>query len=601
MVKYTVQSHHPASHIFNITLEFQPLGAAQQLILPCWIPGSYTIRDFARHITALKLSNESGNHYSVKKLNSYTWEVGCVHPVSDSDFKLGLVSIEYEVYAWDRSVRGAHLDTTHAFINLSCLSLMVVGQEMDEHQVQVCMPKLKEPSDWRVATTLTPYGIERSGFGWYSAKNYAELIDHPIEMGHLERISFLVNDIPHEIVISGQHQGDVERLKSDVQKIAETHHLLFDNHPTLRSPFEKYCFLLTLVGEGYGGLEHRSSTALISPRANMPKRAPNFSLSKEYKELLGLFSHEYFHAWNIKCIKPAVFCPYDLTQPQYTYQLWAFEGITSYYDELALVRSNVITPEEYFLMMSDQITQLQSTPGQFKQTLAESSFDAWIKFYKPNENTKNSSVSYYKKGMLAALCFDMMLRTADSPSSLDEVMRALWANYKEGQGVVEGEIERLLCEKAQNSEAMKQLIHCAIYTTQALPLEQALASVGLQLDYNLMDETATLALGIIVEPLFQELIILTVLDKSAAMIAGLSAKDSLVAINDLRVTNTAALEKILMHYQVGETVLVQAFREDRLMSFQVELLPAPQNKANISISQEASQQVEHRRHQWLNP
>lgn len=603
MVIYTIASYLPSSHIFNVSLAFQPRKfEVQQLIMPAWLPGSYTIRDFARHVIEIKLSEESLNYYKVQKLNSYSWQVEPLESTFlESSQEAPYIMLEYQVYAWDRSVRGAHLDTTHAFMNLSCLALMVVGQEDGPHQVQITMPVLDEPANWRVATTLTPHEIAGSGFGWYSANSYDELIDHPIEMGEFERLDFIANDIPHQIIISGQHKGDSERLKEDVKKIVETHHQLFNNHPTIISPFKNYIFLLTLVSEGYGGLEHRSSTALIAARANMPRRAPYFKLSTEYKDLLSLFSHEYFHAWNIKCIKPAVFCPYNLTEPQYTEQLWAFEGITAYYDDLMLVRAGVISAADYFQMVADKITQLQ-TPGQTKQTLAQSSFDAWIKFYKPDENSKNSGVSYYTKGMLAAFCFDMMLRELTQDSvDLDKIMRTLWANYIPGKGLAEGTLELLLYEASNKSFAMKDLIYSALHTTQLLPLQESLNTIGLHLAWGLTDEAATVSLGIIIVPSSsQELVIQTVFDNSAAMKAGLSAKDVLVAIDGLRVANLLTLQKILESYQAGESILVHAFRAEVLMTFTVHLTAPFAHRAQVSINAQAPEIAVNRRNQWLS-
>lgn len=603
MIKYTIASEYPSSHIFNVSLTFELLKSeAQQLIMPCWIPGSYTIRDFARHVVQLKLSDHCAKYYQINKINSYTWQLDKIEGVENPP--LGPITVEYEVYAWDRSVRGCHLDTTHAFINLSCLTLMVVGQEASEHQVHIGLPKLSETVNWTVATTLTPQEVNAAGFGWYSAQDYAELIDHPVEMGIIERVKFSVNNIPHEIAISGQHYGDVECLKNDVQKVVEAHHRLFNNHLSMQAPFSQYCFLLTLLGEGYGGLEHRSSTALISTRSSMPAFGISDTprvYSKEYKELLGLFSHEYFHAWNVKRIKPSVFCPYDLTQPQYTRQLWAFEGITAYYDELALIRAGVINLQEYLQMLSDKITKLKSTLGHLKQSVADSSFDAWIKFYKPDENSSNSRVSYYTKGMLAALCFDMMLRhLTHDEVSLDDIMRSLWARYQEGiEGVLEGEIDQLLYEKSDRSPLMAQWVEKALYTTEDLPLEEALAFAGLTLDFDSNIESASVTLGITVGMVAQELVILTVFDRSAAMNGGLSAKDVLVAIDSLKINNPVMLEKALMNYQPGDVISVHVFREDRLLHFKVKLLPAVKNKAVILMDDKASEGCISRRTQWL--
>ncbi len=600
MIKYTIASDCPSSHIFNISLSFTTFNPkGQPLIMPCWIPGSYMIRDFAKHVVQLKVAKEYAHLYQISKINSYTWQLDTLESHQKLDEATHL-TIEYEVYAWDRSVRGSHLDTTHAFINLSCLALMVVGQENSTHWVQINAPNVLEKPNWTVATTLPTENIDNKGFGLYKAQSYDELIDHPIEMGHIERVSFLVNNIQHEIALSGDHFGDIERLKQDVQKICNAHHNVFANESKIKVPFEKYCFLLTLIGEGYGGLEHRNSTALLSSRNSMPPvDLGNKPLPLEYEALLALFSHEYFHAWNVKCIKPLAFCPYDLTQPQYTRQLWAFEGITSYYDTLALVRVGVITSENYFTILSDKITKLKATPGQTKQTLTESSFDAWIKFYKPDENTPNSTVSYYLKGLLTAFCFDMTLRRITKNAvSLDDVMCELWGKYGEGQGVAEGELEQILIQKAHNDPVMKQVVYQALYTTEELALDHALEFMGLQL--NLSAPSALVAsLGITVAPVFQELKIMTVLDNSAAMRGGLSAKDTIVAINNIKINTPQSLESLLMYFRAQDVLSIHVFREDRLMNFMITLLPVPEHKANIIINENAIPECLIRRNQWL--
>ncbi|MBS0285758.1 MAG: M61 family metallopeptidase [Proteobacteria bacterium] len=603
MIHYEVNADKPASHLFNIRMTI-PKGDenGQQVSMPTWIPGSYLIRDFARHIVSIEAfakDQETLTPLFIEKINSNTWQ--CEKTAKP-------IVLNYTVYAWDPSVRGAHLDEHHGFFNSCCLLLSASHYEDKPCKLLVNPPKCQGADTWRVATTLTRTDGPSWGFGSFSAKNYDELIDHPFEMGQFETVEFKVKDIPHTIVLSGKHDGDLTRLKEDVQKICLAHCELFGE-----IPFERYLFLLTVLKEGYGGLEHRSSTALLAPREFLPIKGDK-TTSRNYITLLALFSHEYFHAWNVKRIKPESFVPYDLNHKSYTKQLWAFEGITSYYDELALLRAKVITLEQYLDLLAQTLTRVLRTQGRFRQTLVDASFDAWIKYYQPNENSSNSQVSYYLKGSLAALAFDLAIRNqSNHQKSLDDLMRTLWSNFGENiVGVPEGKIEELLIEIG--GEKLKKLIFNALYTTQDLPLESLLAAIGLKLTLRTAQSNDDMGgkklsqnnnngfkQGIFEFTLNKvqgRLMVASVVENGAAMNAGISSQDEIIALNGLRVDGDA-FDKIAKRLQVGQNVRVTYFRQDTLKETTVNLKAAPLDTAEISMMENLSEPQKKNLTAWL--
>ena len=410
MINYKIVPS-PLDHEWHILLTFTkhddfPI----EISLPNWTPGSYLIRDFSRHITSIDASC-NGVPVRLDQIAKNCW-----HAASSR----GEWQIRYTVYAFDLSVRGSFLSTERGFFDGACLFLRVKGAEMLQHRLDLS----DIPTGWRIATTLT----ETDRYIFQTA-SYAELIDRPVEMGLIEFLDFEAAGIPHTLALSGIYPDfDRNRLISDLKKICETELAMFSSP----APFEKYLFLLHVGEQIYGGLEHTDSTALLSDRHWLPP-AGMADANENYTQLLGLFSHEYFHAWNVKSIKPTAFVPYNLDKENYTEQLWAFEGITSYYDDLFLIRSRTISPESYLNLLAQGITRVQQTRGRLRQTLAESSFTAWNKFYKPDENSPNAIVSYYQKGALVALCLDLIIRNRSNGShSLDTVMDKLY--YRLGFG-----------------------------------------------------------------------------------------------------------------------------------------------------------------------
>ncbi len=569
-LRYTICATHPAAHIFEVSCTVaNPDPAGQRFALPAWIPGSYLIRDFARHIVAIR-AEAGGKTVRLEKIDKHTWQ-------ADVLGRPAPLTVVYEVYAWDLSVRGAYLDGTRAFFNGSSVFLCAIG-----HEAAPCLIELKAPEsghfgDWRVATALEPAHGERGaarryGFGLYRANDYDELIDHPVETGHFTLATFEACGVPHDVAITGRHDCDLGRLTADLARICEWQ-IRFFGEP---APMQRYLFLVTAVGDGYGGLEHRSSTALLCSREDLP-HSGMAGMPERYRTFLALCSHEYFHTWNVKRIKPAAFTPYDLDRENYTSLLWVFEGFTSYYDDLALLKSGAIALKDWVELTAKTISNVRRTPGRFRQTLAESSFDAWSKFYRPDENSPNAVVSYYAKGALFALALDLTLRAGNKTGvSLDCVMRALWQRHgKTGRGVADEDV-RLIAEELSGLD-LKRFFSEALHGTADLPLKKLLKPFGLSLTW---ERAKTPSLGVKTSGEGGDVKLATVFAGSAAQKAGLSAGDLLLAIDGLRVA-PATLDKQLARRRPGDSIKVHAFRRDELMEFDLRLDPVARDGCKL--------------------
>ena len=564
---YRIIPIRPAAHLFEVTLTIaKPATTGQRVILPAWIPGSYMIREFARNIVTIDAACR-GKSVALEKLDKHTWAAA---PCS------GPLTVRCEIYAWDLSVRTAHLDQSHGFFNGTSVFLRAPGFEDAPHEVEILPPKGRVYADWRVATTLPcAAGTRRGAFGLYRAQNYDELIDHPVEMGTFTLLTFRACGVPHEMAITGQHDCDTRRLSADLKRICETQIRFFHGRDAgpAQVPFRRYLFQTMAVGDGYGGLEHRASTALICNRNDLPHPGMT-GMPEGYRTFLGLCSHEYFHTWNVKRIKPAAFAPYDLTQENYTRLLWAFEGFTSYYDDLMLVRARVIDQAAYLELLGKTIQGVLRGSGRLKQSVAESSFDAWTKYYRQDENAPNAIVSYYTKGSLVALCLDLLLRTgSDGARTLDSVMRHLWRHYgarfeATGVGVPEdGLYQAALAVAPAMKRALERFFASAVHGTADLPLKTLLAAAGIELA---IDAAAKPALGVRSAAAPDGVRLTHVLDGGGAQAAGLSAGDVMIACDGLKVGN-GALDALLARRKVGATVKVHAFRRDELIVREVRL------------------------------
>jgi predicted metalloprotease with PDZ domain len=573
-VRYTILPEQPEAHLYRVSCTVaEPDPSGQEFALPAWIPGSYMIREFARHVVSIRAESR-GRPLAIEKLDKHTWRV---QPAP------GPVTVVCEVYARDLSVRGAYADTRHAFFNGACVFLRARGTEDAPCELEILRPRGARYRRWIVATAMTRKGAPVRGFGGYAAADYDELIDHPVAMGELALASFRACGVPHDIAIAGRHRTDMQRLARDLKRLCE-YHIRFFGEP---APMKRYVFLVTALGEGYGGLEHRASTALLCSREDLP-RAGEVRTSERYRTFLGLASHEYFHTWNVKRIKPAAFTPYDLDRESYTRLLWAFEGITSYYDDLALVRCGLIGKRDYLEILGRSMTSYLRAPGRARQTLAESSFDAWIKYYRPDENSPNATVSYYVKGSLVALCLDLLIRDRTrGRKSLDDVMRVLWTRHGlAGIGVEEDGVERLAEEVT--GLKLRKTFDAWLRSTRDLPVRTLLSAHGVDMTLRPAESSSDRGgkpsgsqsagglamLGALTRQDGDEAVLTHVLDGGAAREAGLAAGDAIVAVDGLR-SGRGGLDAALAKRRPGETVTLHAFRRDELLEFGVRLKPAP--------------------------
>jgi len=599
-IRYRVVPRSPEAHLFEVSVTVEaPDPAGQRFALPAWVPGSYMIREFARHVVAIR-ATQGRRRIGLRKLDKHTWRA---EPCD------GPLTVTAEIYAWDPSVRGAHLDTGHGFFNGACVFLRVTGREADPCEVEILPPRGARYRAWRVATAMRRKRAPRHGFGLYAAADYDELIDHPVEMGTFTLGRFTACGVPHEIAITGRHDADVARLERDLERLCETH-IRFWGEP---APMDRYVFLVTALGEGYGGLEHRASAALVCSRDDLPRRGAR-ETNEGYRTFLGLASHEYFHTWNVKRIRPAAFAAHDLATESYTELLWAFEGITSYYDDLALVRADLITEADYLELLGRSVTALARTPGRRRQTVAESSWDAWIKYYRQDENAPNAIVSYYGKGSLVALCLDLTIRRRTrGRKSLDDVMRALWARHGlTGAGVAEDGVERLAEEVT--GLRLRPFFERALRSTAELPLAPLLRDVGLALAMRPAESAtdrggkaaakdaralaAQASLGARSTSEGAEVKLTHVLDGGAAQRAGLAPGDAVVALDGLRAT-PKTFARAIAQRKPGATVRLHAFRRDEMREFVVALDAAPVDTCVVEIDRRGGAAARRRRRAWL--
>jgi predicted metalloprotease with PDZ domain len=509
-VEYQVGCADPRTHLFDVVMTVAEPAAGQQVSLPVWIPGSYMVREFSRHLQHLS-ARQGKRAVGLRQLNKNTWAV---------DARAGqALELRYQVYAFDPSVRAAFLDAQRGFFNGTSLCLQAHGQQDRPHAITVQRPKACP--GWQVATGLSAQRVDAGGWGRYVAHDYDELIDSPFEWGTFWSGQFVAAGVPHRLVVSGATPSfDGERLLKDTERICAAAIRMW--HGRGKPVHRHYLFMLHVVEDGYGGLEHRNSTALIGSRRDLPRLGEKGS-SEAYLTLLGLISHEYFHTWNVKRLRPAEFARYDLNAENHTELLWFFEGFTSYFDDLLLVRAGLLTPKAYLERLAKTITSVDQTPGRKVQSVAQSSFDAWTRYYRQDENTPNATVSYYTKGSLIALCLDLALRAEGS--DLAAVMRGLWKRCAAGPMREADLLDEL---QTQTGRAWHTEIHDWVHTTADLPLARLLRAQGVQID----TERAPLAqrLGLRASDSASGVMIKAVLRGGAAEQAGMAAGDEWLAV-----------------------------------------------------------------------
>lgn len=592
-IRYQITPENPRGHLFSVRCHIQtPDQDGQKVSMATWIPGSYLIRDFAKHIINLHAETINGTPLSIQAIDKSRWSI---EPCESA------IVIYYQVYAWDLSVRGAHFDTTHAFFNGTSVFLAIEGQQHQPCDVDIRVSPHSQERNWQVATTLPSQSVDANGFGHYQASDYWDLIEYPVEMGNFYRLAFEAAGIPHEMVITGRvnwHQVDQSLLIADLTKICETELTLFSTP----YPIDRYLFQVTVTEKDYGGLEHLNSTALICARDDLPYRQDE-KRTAGYIQFLELCAHEYFHLWNVKRIQPKVYQQPSLQQPVYTKQLWWFEGITSYYDCQFLYRAGILDREAYLNQLEKEMTRVYRMPGRFKQSVAESSWLTWTKFYQQDENAPNAIVSYYTKGSLIALALDLIIRKETAgQKSLDTVLLHLWQHYGQtATGLKEGEIEHL-CSQVTGID-LSDFFETALYGTTDINFESLLAPFGIQFslraathakDQGGQVETTRFppALGANLQQTEHQTLLLThVWQSQSAENAGMAAGDEIVALDGLKVKTLEGLEKLLSRYQPGDSISCVYFRRDELMQTDIIIEPPVKDRVVLSDAKNGQESI----------
>lgn len=592
-IHYDLSVSSVAGHLLDIELNIQsPVKSGQKLRLPAWIPGSYMIRDFAKHIITLQAYTLSGVVLTVVKTDKQTWLVEPTHEA---------IKIKYQLYAYDLSVRGAYINDLYAFFNGSNVFLEVVEQSQQPCSIQLRHCDFADISENEIATTLTcyPQGTSTSK-GLYTAENYAELIDHPVLIGKFDTHTFAVAGVEFSLVFAGGHQSDMQRIADDLSQICQQHLTLFQAPP----PIKRYLFITLLTDAAFGGLEHRASTALMFARNELADATDPAIPNEPYRTFLSLCSHEFFHTWHVKRIRPIELVEGGLATETYTKQLWIYEGITSYYDDLLVQRSKVISVENYLQVMGQNLTRLLRNKGRLKQSVADSSFDAWTKFYKQDESAINHIVSYYNKGAVIAMCLDLLIRLKSQYQySLDNVMHVLWESYgRTSIPTPENVIHEILLN--QFALDLSEFLNLAVYGTQELPTEKLLQQFGIlqnvrtRIDNN--DKGGTFAklgikndFGATFKPKDIGVEITQTTENSSAYLAGIVVGDIVIAFDTWQVSNSN-LFTLLDRLDPNKACIVSLLRDKRFLQVNLNVMPAPLDTVYLTIIDQ--EKLQH----WLN-
>lgn len=563
-LNYHISFERFNEHLADICIHHTALSDTPAFSMVTWIAGSYLIREFSKNITTVYYQiGDNPIRHRAEKIDKKTFVLPNAKQGDD-------ITIHYEVYCRDLSVRTAFVDATRIFGNFTSLLLLPEANKQAYANVTLFVPntflakhlKCTIACGLKFEQTSTSDGLE------YRFNDLAafEYFDFPFEIGNQDEISFeIIKDkktcLPHRFFLAGRHHGDLYRLKADLTKICQSYvNWLGD------APFSDYTFMTMVTDKDYGGLEHINSTALISPRGDMPAFDEPQIPNEDYQRFLGLCSHEYFHAWWVKTVKPDVMMNNPLTEEAYTPLLWVFEGFTSYIDDLMLLVSGVIDKSSYLKLITAQINRYQQTEGLSHQSVAESSFDAWIKLYRTDENTNNQGISYYNKGALVALLLDMMLMDkTDGKYRLFDVIKACYAKTNNQPFGLTTQILGEIIAQMMGQEAWQDFYHRYVIGVDPLPLTDYFTKFAIQAKFQDKHKTW----GISFNENAHGLTITHVSRQSAASHAGLSYDDTIIAIDGLKATS-ALLNRLVKHQNTaGSPLTVHAFRRDELLSFTI--------------------------------
>jgi predicted metalloprotease with PDZ domain len=570
-IHYQVAMPEPESHLFEITLHLNGWQAntALNLKMPVWTPGSYLIREYARHLQNFSATSSTDSPLPWRKVGKNHWQID---PQGNT-----ALTVRYQVYANELSVRTNHLDSTHGYFNGTALFFYIPGYQHSAIRVEIIPGK----PDWQVTTSLPGVAEATNTF---EAIDFDTLVDSPFEIGTHQLFEFEALGKLHQLAVWREGNLDSDRLISDIQRIIQVEANLFGD-----LPYDRYLFLLHLSSQGFGGLEHKNSCSLIYQRFG-------FRNKDKYNRFIQLVAHEFFHLWNVKRIRPKALEVFDYEQENYTPSLWFSEGTTSYYDLIIPYRAGIYDIRAYLSALSKEISRFLTTPGRLVQPLAESSFDAWIKLYRQDANSNNSQMSYYLKGEMVSMLLDLLIRSRhNNQRSLDDVLRLLWEQFGKSEiGFTPEQLQQTIetIVGSDLSDCFQQFLH----TTEELPFDHYLDPFGIRLLADCDDSLPVLGLTLKTENGRE--VIKFVESGSPAQRAGISAGDELLAINGIRIS-ADQLNDRLRDYQANDLLQVAFFHQDELRLAPLTLAAPRPTRFQLSPVDRPTRKQEQLFHGWL--
>ncbi|GAB4251033.1 MAG: PDZ domain-containing protein [Vicingaceae bacterium] len=533
-ISYVLNMEQPQTHYFDVEMKVEGLNKAYfDVKMPVWAPGSYLIREFAKNVEGFSVNDSKGNKIKHEKIDKNTWRIYA---------NKQNVSIKYKVYAFEISVRTSFLNDEHGYVNGTSVFMFVDGYI--NHPVELTINPYK---DWKkISTALT-----KKGEYLYTAANYDDFVDCPIEIGNHVTFDFNASGVLHHVAMFGKGNYDIEKLKVDMAKVVTAATNVFGENPN-----KEYTFIIHNLKNGSGGLEHKSSTTLQVNRWTYE--------GNKYLGFLSLVAHEYFHLWNVKRIRPKALGPFDYNKENYTHLLWVMEGFTSYYDELLLLRAGFYNEDQFVGKEERNISSIENQPGNKIQPVAMASFDAWIKAYRPNENSYNSTISYYPKGHMLACLLDLeIIHATNYQKKLDDLLQYLYKEYykKQNRGFTSAEFKKAV--ETIVGKNMDEFFDNYVYDTKTPDYKKYFGYVGIEVKTNPSDQPS---LGISIS----NNVIQSVVRNSSAYEGGLNVNDELIAINGYRVTDDN-LSDVIERYKVGDKLNVTVVREEYLKTYEITL------------------------------
>ena len=580
-INYEVSFSEPQAHYADIVMNISGLNKEYvEVKMPVWAPGSYLVREFAKNLEEFAAKDDKGSPLSFAKINKNTWRIQLQHNKS--------VRLSYRIYAFELSVRTSFVDASHAFLSTSGIFLYVNGWLNEPSTI-----KINLTNDWsKISTGLDPVKGKSNTF---FAPDFDTLYDTPFEVGNQDVIEFTAAGVKHEVAMYGGGNYDKAKLTADITKIVETETAIFGENPNKR-----YVFIVHNTSAGGGGLEHLNSTVLGAKRLS-------YADTTGYKSFLGLVAHEYFHLWNVKRLRPKSLGPFDYDNENYTSDLWISEGFTAYYDNLILLRAGFYTPEKYLEVLATDINTVENQPGNQIQPVSEASFDAWIKYYRPNENSRNATISYYDKGALIAFALDLeILGATKGKKGLDDVMLAMYNEYykKQKRGFTDAEFRSMVEDIAGKS--IEKIYKNYVNGTEPISFNTYLGYAGLYLENENKGKSQP-ALGAATALRDGKVIVTAINRGSSAWNYGLNVNDEIIAIDNNRINLTVDintkqndLERAITTKKIGDKIEVLISRDGLLQTLNITLAANTTVKYKIVKDKEATEDQMLIRRRWLH-